>query len=117
MHRGPRYTIGILFTYSARHHRRRTNAEPHRKCVNERKHRLGEAHGRDCVGTEPGNEEDVGYSEHAFHGHLQHHWNSQQRYRSAYGSACVIVMLPRRASRMEGQNPGLKAGLPIADSD
>ena len=82
--------LGILLTDTPCHHGGRPHGEADGDGVQQRDHRLGQAHRRDRIGTETGHEEDIHDGEHRLHGHLEDHGYRQQEGHPPDGAGGVI---------------------------
>ena len=82
--------VRLLRADPARHHRCNAHAEPDGDRVKDRDQGLGYANRRDGVRTQSRHKCDVDDCEYRFHGHLEHHRNSEQAERTSQGAARVV---------------------------
>lgn len=104
LHGGTRRAIGLMFPDAARDRCGSADREADRHRVDHRHERLGDAHGRNRIGAETSDEEDVRHGEHRLHEHLEDHRHCQQHHRAADGRLGVV--LARAADGFAKRGPG-----------
>ena len=100
---GARRAFGILLADASRHERHRADRQPHRERVDHRQHRLGEPDGRDRIGAEVRDPEDVGDGEDRLHRHLHHHRHGEHDHRAPDRRGRVVDRRP--ADRVAERGP------------
>ena len=84
----------VVLAGAARHQRGRADRQPHRRGVDHRHHRLGQADGRHRVGAEMRDPEHVGHREDRLHGHFHDHRHREHDHRLPDRSGRVVDASP-----------------------